>query len=373
MINILLVVQPVHTGLSYHRQLIPHLHLERTYSDYNIKVTSDVNEFSDADLKHFQIVYFLRLVNEQGKTNEIIKRCKDAGCKVIIDIDDYWLLHKSHELNQSYIENEIAKQTIEGLASADYITTTTEHFATEISKINKNVCVLANSIDTEQEQFKPMPTTSNRLRLGWIGGVYHAPDIRLIYEGLKDVYKTTDNNKFQFCLGGFNPNDAYKFFEYVFTNEYKAIKDKDYLKYLHEFKEQGFTQGFTQPYQRLWAKNVYQYATLYNDIDVALVPLVGNQFNSFKSQIKIIEAGFFKKPVIVSNVMPYTIDCNKNNSVLITPSKHNEGWNTAIKSFIYNPNKVQDYAEALHETVKVKYHMDTVNEVRNQLYKRICE
>jgi hypothetical protein len=106
---------------------------------------------------------------------------------------------------------------------------------------------------------------------------------------------------------------------------------------------------------------------------VALVPLVETAFNSYKSQLKIIEAGWFKKAVIVSNVMPYTIDCRKDNAILINQSKRADGWNTAMKSLILHPDRIKEYGERLHEVVKEKYVMDKVNIVRDQLYKRLCE
>ena len=71
--------------------------------------------------------------------------------------------------------------------------------------------------------------------------------------------------------------------------------------------------------------------------------------------------------------MPYTIDCKRNNAILISPNKRNEGWGVAMKSLILNPNRVQELAESLHETVKDKYNMDNVNVIRNQLYKSICQ
>ena len=71
--------------------------------------------------------------------------------------------------------------------------------------------------------------------------------------------------------------------------------------------------------------------------------------------------------------MPYTIDCKRNNSILISPNKRNEGWGVAMKSLILNPNRVEELAESLHETVKDKYNMDNVNKIRNQLYKSICQ
>ena len=71
--------------------------------------------------------------------------------------------------------------------------------------------------------------------------------------------------------------------------------------------------------------------------------------------------------------MPYTIDCKRNNSIIISPNKRNEGWGVAMKSLILNPNRVEELGNAMYETVKNKYNMDNVNITRNQLYKSICQ
>lgn len=374
MIRILLVTQVNHTGLTYHRQLIPHTNLERNYQgEYKVIPCHDINLVTDEELKTFQIVSFLRMVDDKYQTKKIIDRCKKAGCKVILDIDDYWKLHPTHELANHYKEKNALEQTVEGLELADYVTCTTEHFADRIRQHNPNVLVLSNSIDTTEPQFENKPTSADRLRLGWIGGIYHHKDIRLMYEGFKEVFKDVKNDKFQMCLGGFGANQVYQFLEVIYTDAYKNIKSDFYRGYLSEYREQDNDLANAQPYKRLWGKSVFQYASLYNEIDVALVPLVEHNFNSFKSQIKIIEAGFFKKAVIVSNVMPYTIDCNRSNSILISPDKRNRGWGVAMKSLILNPNRVEDLGEAMYETVKDKYNMDNVNVSRDQLYKSLCQ
>lgn len=374
MIRILLVVQEQATGLTYHRQLVPHTNLERNYfGQYEVIPTHDFNIITDEELKEFQVVSFLRLVDWQFRTQDFIYRCKKAGCKVVVDIDDYWNLHPTHELFKKYEENKIPEQTIAGLEGADYVTTTTEHFADKIRQYNKNVIVLPNSVDTTEKQFENKKRDSDRLRFGWIGGIFHIPDVRLMYEGFKEVFKSMSHDKFQMCLGGFGNNDQYKFIEQIYTNEFKSLKSDIYKAYLKQYSEGNNQVADSQPYKRLWGKSVFKYAELYNEIDVALVPLRESNFNSFKSQIKIIEAGFFKKAVIVSNVMPYTIDCNRSNSILISPNKRNDGWGVAMKSMILNPNKVEDLAEKMHETVKDKYNMDNVNVSRHQLYQSICK
>ena len=199
------------------------------------------------------------------------------------------------------------------------------------------------------------------------------PDARLMYEGMNEVYKTYDNSKFQFCLGGFGVNEQYKFIEQIFTNQFKNIYSQFYKGYLKEFRQEDNDLGNCHPYKRLWGTSVWQYATLYNETDICLVPLVNNKFNNCKSEIKIIEAGHFKKAVIVSNVKPYTICCNKSNSILINPSKNNEGWGVAMKAMIHNKNRREDLSESLHEMVKENYYMDKISIIRNQLYKKLCE
>ena len=371
MIKILLVTQTNHTGLTYHRQLVPHMNLEQNYA-YQVIPCTDINSVTDEQLKDFHIVSFLRLIDSEGKSVEIIKRCKKAGCKVIIDIDDYWFLHPKHALNQLYKEKNIAEQTVDGLREADCVTTTTEFFAAKIRQINPQTIVLPNAIDPTEKQFKSKHIYSDKLRIGWIGGIYHEQDIRLLYEGFNEVYKDVNNDLFQFCLGGFNLNESYKYMEAVFTNNFKNIKNKQYIELLKQYMPIRKDIEETQPYRRLYGKSVFEYATLYNELDVNLVPLYSNNFNSYKSQIKIIEAGFFKKACIVSNVMPYTIDCTNNNTILVNPTKRNDGWGTAIKSLIKNPNRIEDLGEALYETVKDKYNINTVNVLRNQLYQELC-
>ena len=408
------------TGLNYHRQIIPHNHLVANFDGYNVDYADSIDWVTDEQLKDYQIVSFLRLI--QGNIDEQIERIKRCGCKVILDIDDYWVLHEKHALKQIYNDSNTPQITIDSIKAVDYITTTTEHFADKIREYNRNVTVIPNSIDATVDQFKTKAIPSERTRIGWIGGSFHLPDISLISSGFSELWKGISNDKFQLILGGYLYPDKIKYLtneialgnldeitlsrfnfylkqlenkvnvpdvlifnniyqnvpendliEFFFTVGNKYPRDKEYWNYLNEKKCERLELMENKPYKRLWAMHPYNYAEMYNDIDVALVPLVENNFNSYKSQIKIIEAGWFNKAVIVSNVMPYTIDCNSSNSILISPNKRNEGWGVAMKSLVLNPNKREDLAAKLHEEVRAKYNMNDVNKVRNELYKWITE
>ena len=82
-----------------------------------------------------------------------------------------------------------------------------------------------------------------------------------------------------------------------------------------------------------------QYYQQYNHVDILLAPLIENHFNSVKSNLKFVEAGFAKIPIIATNFGPYspsTIGCtpinekggeiNKNgNCFLIDTTKNKKG------------------------------------------------
>ena len=102
----------------------------------------------------------------------------------------------------------------------------------------------------------------------------------------------------------------------------------------------------------------------------ALVPLVDNKFNSSKSELKMVEAGFFRKPVIVSNVWPYKYIINEKNCKTVDKPKD---WFRHMKFFIKNKSAIREYGEALYESIKDKYDIRNVNKRRIEFYKEILK
>jgi glycosyltransferase involved in cell wall biosynthesis len=101
-----------------------------------------------------------------------------------------------------------------------------------------------------------------------------------------------------------------------------------------------------------------------------------------KSQLKVIEAGFYKKAIIASNVGPYTIDLKHaldkgnftdGNALLVNESNNHSDWAKHIKKLVDNPNFIADLGERLYETVKDKYDLNTVTRDRASFYKSIIK
>ena len=101
-----------------------------------------------------------------------------------------------------------------------------------------------------------------------------------------------------------------------------------------------------------------------------------------KSQLKVIEAGFYKKALIASNVGPYTIDLKHaldkgqftdGNALLVNENNNHSDWAKFVKKLVDNPNFITDLGERLYETVSVTYNLQNVTELRKEFYKSLIK
>jgi glycosyltransferase involved in cell wall biosynthesis len=152
--------------------------------------------------------------------------------------------------------------------------------------------------------------------------------------------------------------------------------------FLDRFKEEEYPAIKTENYVRVWTRPTDSYARNYAKFDISLAPIKNHIFNRMKSQLKVIEAGFYKKALIASNIGPYTIDLKhslKNgqfvdgNALLVDESKNHSDWVKSIKKLVENPNMIIDLGEKLYETVKDKYDINNVSHERASFYKSLIK
>jgi glycosyltransferase involved in cell wall biosynthesis len=394
-------------GSGKFRCVDPHVNLQNNFSDEFFIDIDYAIDFNNVEyLKKYDVIFIHRIPQHKHKEAvNIIKNLKKIGLKVIIDTDDHWNLDPSHGLYHSAKRENISGILVECIKMADMVTVPTTILADEVKKYNKNVFVLPNAIDPNEEQFKPKKTESNLIRFGWLGGSSHIKDIELL-KGLGNTQKSFDK-KTQFVLCGFDtrgtvqmldPNTGeikqrpmqpqettWFMYELFLTDSYKNLEgDADYLKYLVSFEDDPNYSVLNKPYRRIWTKPISQYATGYNHFDIALAPLNDSQFNKYKSQLKVIEAGFHKKALIAQNYGPYTIDLigaidkggawnPKGNCLLVETSKNHKQWTKNAKKLIDNPDLITELGEKLYETVKDKYNLNNVTKLRSELYKNLIK
>jgi len=397
-INVL-VLPSDKTGVGKFRSVDPHTKLQELYGDeFNVDIDYEpkVNDFDY--WKKYQIVHFHRqITRNQEVSTRTINLLNNLGIVTICDIDDYWLPTKEHPAYHLVLKSGLHKQIVENLKNAQYVVTTTEIFKNEISKLNKNVFVIPNCIDPKEDQFNEPTTECDRLRFGWLGGSSHLHDLKLL-SGISTLESHKD--KYGFVLCGFDTRGTvteigqdgkenvrpikpletvWYDYEKIVTNNFKHI-DKDYLDFLHKFEDKEY-DGDTSVYRRVWTLPVTSYAKNYSKFDVSLAPIKDHVFNKMKSQLKVIEAGFYKKPIISSKFGPYTIDLKHSlekgnfvdgNALLVDPKRPRD-WAKFMKKMIDNPSWVEDLGERLYETVKDKYDLNKVTKTRAELYKSLLK
>ena len=400
-INVLVLPSDT-SGVGKFRSVDPHVKLQNLYPeefhvdiDYAPKIM-DMNYW-----KKYQIVHFHRSFGNIEHCPQIVESLKSLGIIMVADIDDYWLPTKEHPIHQLIVENKMHKKIVDVLKVASYVITTTELFANEIRKFNKNVIVLPNAIDPEEPQFNQPTLPSDKVRIGWLGGSSHLHDLKLLDGMVNKLGQIQD--KLQFYVCGFDirgtvteinkdngqqtqrpikPEETvWRRYEEIFTNNYKIVTP-EYKIFLDKFKEEDYPNVNKENYVRVWTRPVDSYARNYSNFDISLSPIKNHIFNRMKSQLKVIEAGFYKKALIASNVGPYTIDLKhamKNgeftdgNALLVDEVKNHSDWAKNIKKLVDNPNMITDLGERLYETVKDKYHLNTVTKTRAEFYKSLIK
>lgn len=398
-----LVLPSDRTGVGKFRSIDPHIMLQNMYNDdFHVEIDYEPRISDPNYWKKYQIVHVHRNIGQNyDSCPAIIRNLKSMGIVVIVDIDDYWLPTKEHPIHSIILQEKIHEKIVANLKEASYVTTTTEIFANEIRKFNKNVIVLPNAIDPNEPQFKEPTLESDRIRVGWLGGSSHLHDLKLL-DGF--VTKNSSlNNNIQYVLCGFDtrghiteinkqtgekkqrpikPEETvWARYEEIFTDKYNII-DEGYKKYLTLYEEKNYMTDKSLPYVRVWTRPVTQYAANYSKFDISLAPIKNHVFNRMKSQLKVIEAGFYKKALIASEIGPYTIDlkhCLKNgefvdgNAMLVNENRNHSDWHKFIKKLVQNPNLITDMGERLYETVKDKYNLQNVTTLRKEFYKSLIK
>ena len=397
----ILVIPSDTTGVGRFRSITPHTFLQDKYGDdfhVDIEFNPNLNDLNY--FKQYQIIHFHRSIgHDLDLSMQVIPILNSMGIITICDIDDYWSPTKEHPLYEVIKQQKINEKIMGNLKVSKYVTTTTEIFADEIKKLNPNVEIFPNAIDPSEPQFNEPTLDSDRVRVGWLGGSSHLHDLMLL-DGMVSKLSSIQKD-IQYVLCGFDtrgmmteinqqtgeqkkrpikPHETVWYeYEKIVTNNY-SIVSPEYKKHLELFSETQFSGEESESYLRVWTKPVTSYARNYSKFDISLAPIKQHIFNKVKSQLKVIEAGFYKKALIASDFGPYTIDLKHalqngeytdGNALLVKDSKNHSDWAKYVKKLVQNPNMRIDMGERLYEHVSQRYDLNMVTKNRAEFYKSI--
>jgi glycosyltransferase involved in cell wall biosynthesis len=336
--DILVIIPKKYGGCGFYRLYQPHNHLAKNY-DVNVTFGSNfmktpISAYTDEELKKFDLIVWHKTLFDMKD----IRRAKELGIPTIADFDDHWVVNREHAMYKQYTKEGQTTKLHKLLMAVDYITCTTDELADEIYNHNQNVEVFPNAIDTNYDGWKVDRIKEDKFVFGYLGGPCHTRDVAL----LRRVPEAT---KAHFRLFGYNGTDIY--------NHYANILSGG---------------GPNENFSLYKGADIFNYPQFYNMMDVSLVPLEDNRFNSMKSELKLLEAGAFSKAVIVSKVKPYTNIIRHGKNCLAAESKAD--WINYIKTLSLNPNIAKDLGAQLKEDTK-RYDISVVNKDRYKFYKDV--
>lgn len=313
-IKIAVIIRGIN-GVSYHRLLMPFAKMHRDYGIETVVLLNKNDEFFN-NLEGVTHVVYNRNISGLMQPEETFLKLRAKGIKIICDIDDYWVLPKGHPMRHYYQKSHLDKCIVKNLQLADQVWTTTTILADKILPYNKNVFIIRNALDPTEKQFAYEDLSINFDTFFYSGGSTHLKDLKLL-------------------------GDA-------FDNEKLLVKSPRLPKRMIAIKKQ--------------INDVQNYATDYEHCGICVIPLKDNIFNSCKSELKMIEAGHFAKPVMVSAVNPYNLLSTNKNSLKV----YNNNWASAIKKIKGNHTMQVELGLKLKEDVSIKYNIVKENEKRLQ-------
>ena len=325
--NILLLTDGMN-GVVYHRIYTPHLRIQLD-GQATIDVCQSQQEWMTLDYKPYDVVVFSRWL---GKLHyDILKRIADAGKPYVIDVDDYWAIPKYNPVYWAYRKG-IKNAVKDAIHYADAVTCTTQELAKEIRVLNKKVFVVANCLDLTHNQWLQEKTKNAKIKVGWVGGITHEEDIKLIADDINSL-------DIEFYICGYTPSQHW-------DNIVKLIPKAKIVE----------------------GTSVWEYGEVYKHFDFVVAPLQNNHFNNCKSELKILEAAAYKIPIICSAILPYTYHIANNGVVLV-----NHEWKAAIEKLIDVGHSVrQSMGQSNFDYCEIYHKLELHNLTRLAVYQNVC-
>jgi glycosyltransferase involved in cell wall biosynthesis len=318
----------------YHRLFWPLFELPQ----YDIYISNYIEE---KDVSNADIVMFNRHP-AHNSVLQIREWRKKYGFKVIVDVDDYWILGPDHILHKYWEQFKTTETIIECLSMADFVICSTDHLCSLVKQINKNAEVVFNAINYGNGQFQNVKSKSEYVKLFWAGGITHDRDMELLRNPVKRIGAELKN--VCMVMAGYQKEQA-----------------------VWQRMASAFTSG--KSIERIIVNEmpIEKYYDSYQLCDIALIPLRDNMFNACKSNLKVLEASGVNAPVIVSNTGPY-----KGFPLHIVNYVDSQSdWFKWVSFFMKNRNLIKEQGKQLFEYCSEHFNFQKENEKRKQIFEHV--
>ena len=224
---------------------------------------------------------------------------------------------KANQLRMAY--------TIKSVMEADMVTCTVEHLGKQFRKYRKGpIAILPNFVDCDR--FLEMKKHgTDEIRIGWQGGSAHFQDLHMIREVMWQIMDKYPNVKFVIQGAGFTG---------IFPDKYK---DRVEWKPWHS------------------DVNTFPLATRDLACDIGICPVIDDNFNRSKSELKFLEFSAMKVPTVCSHVTYWHAVKHAKTGFL---AKNNKEWFEYLCELIEKPELRKQMGEKAYDRIKGYHNVD---------------
>ena len=251
-------------GVAWYRCHTPGVALKELGHDVMLTDNVDLRWPEEADI-------FVTLALPFPQVLDTVRRVNARGGLTVLDVDDdYWNVHPENPAAEVWTHQ---KQTLlaEIAREVQLITATTPEMAAVMRPMNSNVAILPNMLPDQHwigRSAASNPDTAGVV-LGWAGSGGHRPDVRMVSPFLTELLNEFDDLEIE--LAGAKPDWILPHAR-IHMPEFVRIED---------------------------------YPTRLSRFDIGIAPLLENQFNRLKSDLKFLEYGILGIPAVYSKSPSY--------------------------------------------------------------------
>ena len=238
---------------------------------------------------------------------------------IVMDIDDnIWQIPPGNIMRNAEGWDKYVAVNTALLECCDWVTVSTEPLKEILLPLNENIVVLPNLIDPKEWKFKR--ERHKNVRIAWVWSPTHIPDVQVVAEAMEEINKKYD---VEIVIFGKEKN----LFNFSSTN----IKGVSFVEYPKIFTEKG--------------------------IDISICPLLDNDFNKCKSNIKFLESTMAGAAVVASAVYPYANSIIHGETGFL--AKDTKEWIKYLSILIEDEVKRKELCENAKKEVIKNYNVET--------------
>lgn len=315
------------TGSAYVRLIHPYMQTEvRREWDVSLGESQTLPDRTDAS-----VLFVERDIPDSDAVSirTWAQKMRGEGRKIIYEVDDDLLDVKG--LKSRGYNKDISQlgDRVRALAeTADVITVSTAPLKERFAAFNANVRVVPNYLNyqmwkLEEDQAPTKPKTEDVIKIGYIGTPSHAVDLQIVKDAVKKI-QALYGKKVQFeVIGAFQTQEPF------FGKRIGLPRNNNYAPFVD------------------WLFKVV-------DWDIGITPLIDDDFNRCKSNLKFLEYAALRLPNIVSDVYTYRdVAKHEVNSLLVRNST--QDWTDALVRLIENPSLREQLKNNAFEMVRKQY------------------